>query len=98
MRFYVVSVGDTTSPAFLTLGQQQQQTSNCEVRNQEGRCKEGSGVTHPGAVSQFPRGRRGDKTPPDRTIAVAIRHSPALRRFMDENPALQAMLMRLARP
>ncbi len=54
MRFYVVSVGDTTSPAFLTLGQQQQQTSNCEVRNQEGRCKEGSGVTHPGAVSQIP--------------------------------------------
>jgi hypothetical protein len=76
MRFYVVSVGDTMSPAFLTLSQKQEQTANCEVRNQEGRGKEGSGVTHPGAVSQFPRGCRGDKTPPDSTIHVAIRHSP----------------------
>ena len=95
MRFYVVSVGDTTSPAFLTLGEQQQQTANCEVRNQKGRGKEGSGVTHPGAVSQFPRGRRGDKTPPNSTIHVAIRHSPALRRSPEENPALQAVVMAL---
>ena len=95
MRFYVVSVGDTTSPAFLTLCQQQQQTANCEVRNQEGRGKEGSGVTHRGAVSQFPRGRRGDKTPPNSTIHVAIRHSPALRRSPEENPALQAVVMAL---
>ena len=42
MRFYVVSVGDTTSPAFLTLGEQQQQTANCEVRNQKGRGRKGA--------------------------------------------------------
>ncbi len=35
---------------------------------------------------------------PDRTIAVAIRHSPALRRFLDENPALQAVLMNCVKP
>jgi class 3 adenylate cyclase len=95
LGFCVVSVGDATSPACLALGRQQQQTANCQVRYQEGRGKEGSGVTHPGAVSQFPRGRRGDKTPPHSTIAVAIRHPQRFAGLPKENPALQAVLMAL---
>jgi hypothetical protein len=78
MRFLRVSVGEPTSPAFVPLGQQQQKTTNCEVRNQEGRGEEGSGVTHLGAITQLPRDRRGDKTPPIGIIYVAIRHSLAL--------------------
>jgi hypothetical protein len=82
MRFLRVSVGEPTSPAFVPLGQQQQKTTDCEVRNQEDRCEEGSGVAHLGAITQLPRGRRGDKTPPIGIIYVAIRHSLALCRSL----------------
>ena len=93
MRFYVVSVGDTTSPAFLTLSQKQEQTANCEVRDQEGPGQgRRSDVTHPGAVSDFLAVAEVGKTPPDSTIHVAIRHSPGASPVSEENPALQAVV------
>jgi hypothetical protein len=53
MRVWVGSTGNPPPPAFLTLGQQQQQTANGEVANQQGWGNEGSSVTHLAAVTDW---------------------------------------------